>query len=229
MIDLNATQAAIRAGYSKKTAGVIGYENLTKPQIRAFIDKKLEENSLSKQETVKLISDIARGNLGEYFVTKKIQQSTLVEKHLKTVIAETKLQIEFEEEYAGLVNYTEDELKAHQAHVKSLKRDVIRMELELKKNPKAFRIVSGPAELVDHVELDMNRLVADKQKGRIKSITPTEFGLKVEMYAADAALVNVAKMHGLFEKDNEQKKPELTPFSNEQVDKLIDVLRKNKK
>ena len=82
MIDLNATQAAIRAGYSKKTAGVIGYENLTKPQIRAFIDKKLEENSLSKQETVKLISDIARGNLGEYFVTKKFQQSTLVEKLL---------------------------------------------------------------------------------------------------------------------------------------------------
>lgn len=33
LIDLNATQAAIRAGYSEKTAGVIGYENLTKPQI----------------------------------------------------------------------------------------------------------------------------------------------------------------------------------------------------
>ena len=28
LVDLNATQAAIRAGYSAKTAGVIGYENL---------------------------------------------------------------------------------------------------------------------------------------------------------------------------------------------------------
>ena len=33
LIDLNATQASIRAGYSKKTAQAIGSENLTKPLI----------------------------------------------------------------------------------------------------------------------------------------------------------------------------------------------------
>lgn len=33
MVDFNATQAAIRAGYSKKTAQEIGYENMTKPLI----------------------------------------------------------------------------------------------------------------------------------------------------------------------------------------------------
>lgn len=37
LIDLNATQAAIRAGYSKKTAKSIGQENLTKPDIHAAI------------------------------------------------------------------------------------------------------------------------------------------------------------------------------------------------
>lgn len=36
-IDLNATQAAIRAGYSQKTARAIGYENLTKPHISTRI------------------------------------------------------------------------------------------------------------------------------------------------------------------------------------------------
>ena len=35
LIDLNATQAAIRAGYSPATAGAIGSENLKKPEIRA--------------------------------------------------------------------------------------------------------------------------------------------------------------------------------------------------
>ena len=34
-IDLNATQAAIRAGYSEKTAYSIGQENLKKPEIAA--------------------------------------------------------------------------------------------------------------------------------------------------------------------------------------------------
>lgn len=37
LIDLNATQAAIRAGYSAATASEIGYENLSKPQIAEAI------------------------------------------------------------------------------------------------------------------------------------------------------------------------------------------------
>lgn len=38
LIDMNATQAAIRAGYSAKTAGAIGAENLKKPQISEAIE-----------------------------------------------------------------------------------------------------------------------------------------------------------------------------------------------
>lgn len=45
LIDLNATQAAIRAGYSTKTAKEIGCENLTKPNIKNAIDKQLAERS----------------------------------------------------------------------------------------------------------------------------------------------------------------------------------------
>lgn len=45
LIDLNATQAAIRAGYSPHTAKEIGYENLNKPHIRARVDKAIAERS----------------------------------------------------------------------------------------------------------------------------------------------------------------------------------------
>ena len=45
LIDLNATQAAIRAGYSANTAKEIAYENLTKPHIRARVDEALAERS----------------------------------------------------------------------------------------------------------------------------------------------------------------------------------------
>ena len=38
LIDLNATKAALRAGYSEKTATEIGYENLTKPHIYTAIE-----------------------------------------------------------------------------------------------------------------------------------------------------------------------------------------------
>lgn len=55
MVDLNATQAAIRAGYSKKTAAAIGAENLTKPKIAAEIEKRqaaISEKLEITQETV---------------------------------------------------------------------------------------------------------------------------------------------------------------------------------
>lgn len=45
LIDLNATQAAIRAGYSPDTSYSIGQENLKKPEIKAHIDKAMAERS----------------------------------------------------------------------------------------------------------------------------------------------------------------------------------------
>ena len=43
LTDLNATQAAVRAGYSKKTAYSIGEENLRKPEIKEYIEKRMAE------------------------------------------------------------------------------------------------------------------------------------------------------------------------------------------
>ena len=43
LVDLNATQAAIRAGYSPKTAKSIGSENLTKPDIQACVQERRKD------------------------------------------------------------------------------------------------------------------------------------------------------------------------------------------
>lgn len=43
LVDLNATQAAIRAGYSAKSARVKGCDLLKDPRIKEIIDKRLEE------------------------------------------------------------------------------------------------------------------------------------------------------------------------------------------
>lgn len=45
LIDLNATQAAIRAGYSARSASSIGNEILSKPDVRARVDEALAERS----------------------------------------------------------------------------------------------------------------------------------------------------------------------------------------
>ena len=72
LIDLNATQAAIRAGYSKKTAFTIGNENLKKPYIKDYIDerlKQLEDERIAKaDEVLKYLTKGMRQELTEEVV-----------------------------------------------------------------------------------------------------------------------------------------------------------------
>ena len=55
LIDLNATQAAIRAGYSEKTAKSIGQENLTKPDIQKAIEEAKNQVSKRTELTVDMV------------------------------------------------------------------------------------------------------------------------------------------------------------------------------
>lgn len=61
LIDLNATQAAIRAGYSERTAQQMGSENLSKPVVAAAIaegQKKLAEKAGVTAE--KIVAELAK-------------------------------------------------------------------------------------------------------------------------------------------------------------------------
>ena len=69
LIDLNATQAAIRAGYKQKTAANIGSENLRKPQIKAYIDQRLQEiksrRTADAAEVLETLTAVMRGEVTE--------------------------------------------------------------------------------------------------------------------------------------------------------------------
>lgn len=66
LVTLNATEAARRAGYSERTAAVIGHENLRKPHIAAEVRRRLAERLMSAEEVLVRTADIARGDLSAY-------------------------------------------------------------------------------------------------------------------------------------------------------------------
>ena len=83
LIDLNATQAAIRAGYSEKTAWAIGNENLTKPYLREYIDKRLAEKEAdliaTQDEVMKYLTSVMRREKTEnVVVTLSKEESSYV-------------------------------------------------------------------------------------------------------------------------------------------------------
>lgn len=65
LIDLNLTQAAIRAGYSAKTAYSIGQRLLKHVEVRSYIDEQLErihnENIADATEIMMYLTNVLRG------------------------------------------------------------------------------------------------------------------------------------------------------------------------
>lgn len=79
----NATEAAIKAGYSKKTAGTQGYENMQKPHIRAYIDERMKEHEseliATQQEVLEYLTAVMRGETeAEEIVVEGFEARTMM-------------------------------------------------------------------------------------------------------------------------------------------------------
>lgn len=64
LVGLNATQAAIRAGYSEKTAYSIGIENLKKPELKKYISERMAEKEseliATQDEVLRYLTSVLR-------------------------------------------------------------------------------------------------------------------------------------------------------------------------
>ena len=94
LIDLNATQAAIRAGYSKKTANRIATENLSKPVIKEYVAERMAEKEseliADQDEVLRYLTSVLRGesqsevvvveNIGDYMSEARAMQKAPDEK-----------------------------------------------------------------------------------------------------------------------------------------------------
>lgn len=71
LVDLNATQAAIRAGYSAATAHAIGHENLSKPEIATAITeakaKRSTDTGIDAAWLLKRLADEALADVGDLY------------------------------------------------------------------------------------------------------------------------------------------------------------------
>lgn len=206
LVCLNKAEAARQAGCPAKAAKEQGYEMYNRPHVKAYITEKLKERVSSAEEVVKMISDTAGSSLTDYYVPVQVVKYRKKKIGLQLIIDKKQAEFDFEDKFALRVNLTGDELSDHVRSQKHRKREIIRLKLELEDNPKATRIIDIE-ELVTEMQLDINKLVADKERGKVKKIKYGMAGLEVEMLDQAAARESLMKMHGQFEKDNAQKAP----------------------
>lgn len=89
-VGLNGTKAAIAAGYSKKSARQIASENLSKPYIRAEIDRLLGEQAMGRNEVLARLAAEGRGDMRDFIglnsqALKKHPDGALIKKYKNTI------------------------------------------------------------------------------------------------------------------------------------------------
>lgn len=99
LIDMNATQAAIRAGYSEASARSIGSEIMQKPHIKVLIHKRMRERS----ERVKRTGDDVINDI--YTLGKKAEEKGELPTALNALVWEGKAHGSFTEkvEHSGAI------------------------------------------------------------------------------------------------------------------------------
>lgn len=204
-VDMNKTAAAKAAGRSPKTAPQAGYQIYFRPDVNKAIREYLTLLMVPPEENITRIAKTANTSATDYFTKVKVIQTVRVKSSLAKLIADSKLQRDIEDEYLlesddlSPLEKTESLLL-----IKSLERKIRKYSIELEKNSLAYRYEYVEQEVWEEI-FDIKKAVKDKAP--IKSIKYTDKGLQVEMYSASDAQVNIARVQGSFEKDNDQLRP----------------------
>lgn len=134
----NATKAARLAGYSEKTARQMGSENLSKPDILAYIKSRLNELTLSAETVLSRLTEIANGDVNDFLdenghfdlqtarkngktpLIKKLKQKRTI-KQKKTEVSESMQSFLAEDEIDEIetdveIIYEETEFELYSAH-----------------------------------------------------------------------------------------------------------------
>lgn len=200
LVDLNATQAAIRAGYSPNTAAEQGYDHLRKPQIQLAIEKARRE----QQERTGITADRV---LREIAAVALADARELVE--VKT----------------GCCRCCYGEGHKYQRTVGEMNRDR-EAWVEKGKNPAEFDEAGGigfnpllmpkddcpicGGDGQARTVLKDTRYLSANATALYAGAKQTKDGIEIKMHSKLDAIEKLAKHLGVYEKDNQQKADPLT-------------------
>jgi len=130
LVDFNATQAAIRAGYKAKTAHVIGAENLRKPKIAEEIarrQKDLQKRTEVSQERV--VKELARSAFADVTDYAYVMQAIIERDGVKVPVE------------SAVIKETCDLTDDQRAAIASIKQGANGVEIKLHDKIKALELL----------------------------------------------------------------------------------------
>ncbi|ATI71908.1 terminase small subunit [Lactiplantibacillus plantarum] len=160
----NAADAARKAGYSKQTARTVGQQNLTKLDIKKYIDERMAEIAskriMDATEAVELLTSIARGETKETVISSTPEgvYESQKEADLKTRISAVK---EILKRYPGddklvkaQISKAEADVRIATAKARIVEHQADELEGAGRINPLLSALAKGAQRLVSEEEED---------------------------------------------------------------------------
>ncbi|MBX0293136.1 terminase small subunit [Hymenobacter sp. HSC-4F20] len=197
-------QAARTAKYSESRAKQTARDLLKDDRILAAIKARAIELGMSQEEATVRMSQWGRASIEDVMEKVVVEYTPRIHKPLKDIVAEFKDQMEFEQEVAIatealLSGKAQTKYRKRAQSVRQMKKiELLRMEMELARNPKAKRWVNGETVPKEEVRLSLVKVLEAKAGGMIKKITPTRYGMSVELHDAKDATTTMLKVLGAF-------------------------------
>ncbi len=200
----NATYAAKEAGYSPDTARSQGQRLLTFDDIRAALRLGWSESGMSAQEVRARTEDVVRASIEDFFTFDLAQVHPHTHRPVSELLTELFQEIELEDRWATRADLNEKELVAHEKAQIRRKRDALRMEMEMERNPHATRWVPGPPVMREVERLDLAKARDLGVLHLLKSIKYTQHGPAIELESREHARDQIGKLHGMWGKDDDK-------------------------
>ena len=127
LVSLNASKAAINAGYSKNTAPQQGSRLLKNAKVSAEIEQRMEKNAMSANEVLHRLTEQARGDIGDFVLSRA---SDLVEHPQSSLVKKIKVRTkhynkdDVDEEYFELELHDSQSALVHLGKAYGIFRDV---------------------------------------------------------------------------------------------------------
>jgi phage terminase small subunit len=207
----NATQSAIDAGYSAKTAYSMGEENLRKPEIRRAIDFGLEEAGLSPAQAVARLEEHAKATLEDFITLRPVYSRPMVSMQLWEAKAYVDSQVESLQAAVDALLTASSPDKTDEARIRN---DLARFKryAEFFSQPRMAEGKPRPwfdDELVDVPWFEESRLEPEldfdkaRRAGKLHLLRKLEWkqhGPSIELHPVQEAIVKLMHKQGQFTK-----------------------------
>jgi phage terminase small subunit len=208
----NKTKAALMAGYAEVGASVEGHRLLRNAKVWAAKEERMSGFAMGAEEAMQRMSEVASTRLNEYFTIQKVQGYEQERVTLKELVERKEGEIDFVREFINREGIeSEEEQIPYLGKIAALREELLNyLLLQEQHGDEATLLVAGKPVVVEQAELDLVAIARAEGEGLVTEFKHTKDGIQVKIADPVPALRDMLRIHGKFEKDNEQSATKIT-------------------